>query len=160
MFDRTFLFIAYIIAYMAVMLSAVGGVACSQHAVRPQNVLAVACAATADGQQIERCAKAIAEVYLVYQRRVADIVLDRTTPPDVKKALQAINAQASGAIHALNEANILYITAKRAAEAAAVGPEPPSPIIARAASQAQQQLHRQIAAARGEVVALGEQLGE
>lgn len=75
-------------------------IACSPLATKPQEVISVACAPS-DQYQIERCAEAVGDVYASYQQRALEIVTDPATPPNVKDAIKAVDAELTPLVRTL-----------------------------------------------------------
>lgn len=78
----------------------------------PNKPIQTACSTSAANYAVERCAKAIAETWEVYQKRAEDITSDITVPADVKGAVQRAEATTRPAIISLLRADAAYITIK------------------------------------------------
>ncbi len=90
-------------AFLALVLMTLAGCVTT-----PQNVLKVACDRSIQ-YSTERCAKGIAEVYDVYQRRAEDLVTNLTTPAEVKQAIKTADAAASPVVAAVLGATKEYV---------------------------------------------------
>lgn len=77
----------------------------------PHKVIQTACQRV-DAYSTERCAKGIAETYEVYQKRAEDVVLNPSTPADVKKPIQKADAAATPVMVELLKSAALYATIK------------------------------------------------
>lgn len=85
---------------------------CQTGAVKPQDVLQVACQPTqASMYTPERCAQAIGDVYAVYGRRAHELRADPATPPDVIRAIQRVDAEVTPIIVGVLDAAVALKTA-------------------------------------------------
>lgn len=96
-----------------VALAAVALVAACANVTRPDEVISTAC--VAGTYQVERCAKATAEVYGVYQKQGLVLVQAAGTPAAVKATIKAIDAKASPIVHDILITAADYVDAKAAA---------------------------------------------
>lgn len=82
--------------------------ACSQLAVKPQDVIAAACTPS-DAYLIERCAEAVGDVYSVFQQRAVEIVSDPSTPEDVRESIQKLDRELTPAVRTLIQTSNAYV---------------------------------------------------
>lgn len=78
----------------------------------PAQVFKVACDRNYE-YATERCAKAVAETYRVYQKRAEEFVLDPTRPEKLKRDVRAAEETATNQILTLLEATKSYILIKQ-----------------------------------------------
>lgn len=93
-------------------------VACATDAVKPQDVISVACLPS-DQYLIERCAEAVGDVYSVFQQRALEIVSDPSTPPDVKESIQRLDRELTPAVRTLVQTSNAYVLLRDAQAPAA-----------------------------------------
>lgn len=86
---------------------------CATGAIKPQDVISVACAPS-DAYLIERCTEAVGDVYGVFQERALKIVSDPAAPADVKLAIQKLDRELTPAVRALVQTSLAYVTARDA----------------------------------------------
>lgn len=78
----------------------------------PQQVLKVACDRNYE-YATERCAKAIADTYRVYQKRAEEFVLDPTRPEKLKRDVRSAEETATNVILDLLDATKAYVLIKQ-----------------------------------------------
>lgn len=88
----------------------------------PKDVLTVACDRSQE-YSTERCAKSIAELYEVYQKRGEELKADPLAPADVKEAVQTADAAATPVILELVASTRVYVEIKSELDAGATQDE-------------------------------------
>jgi hypothetical protein len=88
-------------------------VGCVSGAVKPQDVISVACAPS-DLYLIERCSEAVGDVYSIFQKRALEIVSDPATPLDVKESIQRLDRELTPAVRALVQTTNAYVLLRNA----------------------------------------------
>jgi outer membrane PBP1 activator LpoA protein len=87
--------------------------ACVTGATKPQDVIATACAPS-DQYLIERCAEAVGDVYMVFQKRALEIVSDPATPEEVKGTLKSLDRELTPAVRTLVQTSAAYVLLREA----------------------------------------------
>jgi hypothetical protein len=92
-------------------------------ATTPQDVVQIACDRAQPTYALERCAKGIAETWEVYQKRAEEIVIDPSTPLDVRRSIQRAEAVMRPAVVELLKATAAYTRIKQELAAGATEEE-------------------------------------